>query len=88
MTVGSGEREEDRLDDISIANDAGIECITERLDNGSIVTDPSMDDAGSGSGSGSAATIESNLTIVGRYNDREYTRGEIEESGYTTWVCL
>ena len=90
MTVGLGERE-DRLDDISIANDDGIQCVRHNLlDDGSIVTEPSIDGcgSGSGSGSGSGATIESNLTVVGRYNDREYTRGEIEESGYSTWVCF
>ena len=94
VMVDSGEREDDRLDDISIANDDddGIESIRRDFVAPSLLTDPSLDGAGSGSGSGSgsslAASIESNLTIVGRYNGREYTRGEIEESGYCTWVCF
>ena len=89
VMVGLAEQA-DMLEEVSNANDDVIECSTNNcsdgLDDVSTMNVDSTDCGGAGSGSGSAsdATIESNLTMVVRYDGGNHARGEMEQSGYCT----
>ena len=65
----------DILEDVSVANVDNLQSVN------------MLHDTNLMNGSASDGTIDSSLEIVGSFNDREYTRREMEENGYEHFVC-